>query len=85
MNLLRVTIPVSNALCDLAGALEDHGHEVAGERVIWLRSTFDRFMCGLTGHPRIVYGAMRDICLDCLTVVDEHPNGRGRESETEHE
>jgi len=63
--LLGASIAISNALCDLAG--------------IRLRSCFDKWSCRLLlGHPRIVFGSMRDICLDCLTVVDEHPNGRGR-------
>ena len=77
--LLGPSVAISNALCDLAGTLEDHGHPNAGKRVIRLRSSLDKWACLLLlGHPRIVYGAMRDICLDCLTIVDEHPNGRGR-------
>lgn len=79
--LLGPSITISNALCHLAGTLEDRGHPIAGKRVIRLRSAFDKWACRLLlGHPRIVYGEMRDICLDCLSIVDEHPNGRGREA-----
>ena len=77
--LLGPSITISNALCDLSGALENRGHPAAGKRVIRFRSAFDRWSCRwLLGQPRVIYGAVRDICLDCLTVVDEHPNGRGR-------
>ena len=73
------SIAISNGLVDVAGWLEDHGHQRGSDRVIGFRSGFDRVACKLVlGHPRIMYGPMRDICLDCLTVVDEHPNGRGR-------
>jgi len=77
--LLDVSIAVSNALCDLGSVLEDRGHALAGKRVIRLRSTFAKWSCRLLlGHPRIVFGPMCDICLDCLSIIDEHPNGRGR-------
>lgn len=77
--LLGPSIAVSNALCDLAGALEDRGHPVAGKRVTRFRSILSKWSCRLLlGHPRVVFGAARDICLDCLTIVDEHPTGRGR-------
>jgi hypothetical protein len=32
----------------------------------------------LCSHARVIYGPMRDICIDCLAIVDEHPHGRGR-------
>jgi hypothetical protein len=35
-----------------------------------------RLQCRLIGHRRIVYGAMRDICIDCLVITNEHPDGR---------
>ena len=35
--------------------------------------------CRFLGHSWVMYGARRDICLDCLTIVDEHPQGRGRD------
>ena len=77
--LLDVSITVSNAICDLAGSLEDRGHAAAGKRVIRFRSALDKWACRLLlGHPRVIYGAVSDICLDCLSIIDEHPNGRGR-------
>lgn len=30
----------------------------------------------LCAHRNIVYGPMRDICIDCLEILDEHPEGR---------
>lgn len=29
-------------------------------------------------HEYVCYGPMRDICYQCLAILDEHPNGRGR-------
>lgn len=75
---LRLTVAISNALCELAGRLGERGHDRADAQVIRLRAWLDRTFCRLAGHPRIVYGPVRDICLDCLSIVDEHPNGRGR-------
>ena len=43
-----------------------------------LAHRFARLWCLVFGHDRVIYGASRDICLDCLTIIDEHPNGRGR-------
>lgn len=40
------------------------------------RNAIKRMLCS---HTRIVYGPFRDICIDCLAVIDEHSNGRGRE------
>jgi len=76
--LLRMRITVSNRLCDLALWFEDRGRPTTASRVDRARHAIDRSMCRVAGHPRVIFGAMRDICLDCLTVVDEHPNGRGR-------
>lgn len=77
--LLGLSITISNVLCDWAGTLEDHGHSLASERVTRFRSTFSKWSCRLLlGHPRVIYGPMGDICLDCLSIVDEHPSGRGR-------
>ena len=80
---LGPSIAISNGLCNLAAFFEERGHPVAGGRVIRLRSAFDKGTCRVLGHRRIVYGLMRDICLDCLTIVDEHPNGRGRAASRE--
>ena len=79
--LLRPTIAISNALCDIENALGARGHVVASERVRQLREKFQEQSCRVMGRPRIVYGPMRDTCLDCQTIVDEHPNGRGRLTE----
>jgi hypothetical protein len=76
---LRLRVRLSNALCSASISLEDRGHLVASERVGRLRSAIDTWTCRLLGHPRVVYGPVRDICIDCLTIVDEHPQGRGRE------
>ena len=77
--LLDTRIAFSNRLCDLQVWLEERQHPAASRRVQRFRCWLDRAWCRLLGHPRIIYGPMRDICLDCLTIVDEHPDGRGHE------
>lgn len=80
--ILDASIAISNQLVSVAGWFEDRGHPNAHRRIIAARSRFDRGMCkALLGHPRIVYGPTCDICLDCLSIVDEHFNGRGRGTE----
>lgn len=77
---------ISNGLVTLAAWLEGRGHPTAHDRVIAVRWRFDRMACRVVlGHPHIVYGSMRDICLDCLSIIDEHPNGRGRTLAAEEE
>lgn len=72
-------IALSNRLVDLGAWFEDRDHDAAARRVFAFRGAMDRWVCrAFLGHPRIVYGPMRDICLDCLAIIDEHPNGRGR-------
>ncbi len=79
--LLDIRVAISNGLCSLAIWADERGHPAADRRIIRFRSALDRLVCRLMGHPRIVYGTTRDICLDCLTIVDEHPAGRGRKAE----
>lgn len=79
VSILDASIAVGNGLCDLAAVLEDHGHPAAGKRVIRIRAAYDKAACRLLlGHPRVIHGPVCDICLDCLSILDEHPNGRGR-------
>jgi hypothetical protein len=40
-----------------------------------VRQAVRRLLCA---HKRVFYGPMRDICYDCLAILDEHPNGRDR-------
>ena len=77
--LLGVHVSTSNALCDLSAWAGGRGHNRASARILGFRHALDVWSCRLVlGHPRVLRGAMRDICLDCLAIVDEHPNGRGR-------
>lgn len=74
----RVSAAVSNGLLDVSVWFTDRGYEGIGARVLRFRGAMDRWFCRVTGHTTIIYGVARDICLGCLTIVDEHPNGRGR-------
>jgi hypothetical protein len=43
-----------------------------------IRQKVRRMLCA---HKNVGYGPMRDICYDCLAILDEHSNGRGRPAE----
>lgn len=70
-------IRAHNGLLTLADWLEERGHNRATQRVLTFRRRMSATECAIFGHT-LVFGPSRDICLDCLTIVDEHPNGRGR-------
>jgi len=76
MSFLNARIALSNGLCHVAMWFEDREHSSTCDRVQRARHVIDKSWCGLLGHPRLIYGPMRDICLDCLSIVDEHPEGR---------